>query len=248
MARRELVNWDPRQTDIEAVLARAEVEECGLIPSGSNYVFLLTLRDREAGAGYAVYKPRRGEAPLWDFPDGTLYKRERAAYLVSRDLGWNFVPPTIIRDGPYGPGMVQVFIPNDPRVHFFTLRDDHGAEMRRIALFDAVTNNADRKGGHCLADADGRVWGIDHGLCFHESGKLRTVIWDYSGESVDSGLIADLQELSVRLASSTPIRQELEQLLNRSEFQAFRQRVDRMVRKPVYPHPGTHRAVPWPPV
>lgn len=248
MARRELVNWNPRRTDIETVLERAEIDECGLIPTGSNYVFLLSLRDAEAGAGYGVYKPRKGEAPLWDFPDGTLYKRERAAYLVSRDLGWDFIPPTIIRDGPYGIGMVQLFIPNDPRVHFFTLRDEHEREMRRIALFDAVTNNADRKGGHCLADAQGNVWGIDHGLAFHESNKLRTVIWDYRGEPVDQELIADLQGFSIRLAGSSAIRRELEQLLDRSEFEAFRRRVERMIRKPVYPQPGMHRPVPWPPV
>lgn len=248
MARRELVNWSPRRTDIEAILERAQVDECGLIPSGSNYVFLLTLRDAEAGAGYAVYKPRKGEAPLWDFPDGTLYKRERAAYLVACDLGWNFVPPTIIRDGPYGVGMVQLFIPNDPRAHFFTLRDEHEPEMRRIALFDVITNNADRKGGHCLADADGAIWGIDHGLTFHESNKLRTVIWDYSGGRVDGTLIEDLQRLSVRLAGKSAIRRELEQLMSRSEFEALRQRVERMIRKPVYPQPGMHRSVPWPPV
>ena len=131
-------NWDPHEPSVAEVLTRAEITDCKLIPSGSNYVFLVSLEDSETGSGLAVYKPQRGEAPLWDFPDGTLYRRECAAYLLAHDLGWNFIPPTVIRDGPYGVGSVQLFIPNDPRVHFFTLRDDHEPEMRRIALFDAV--------------------------------------------------------------------------------------------------------------
>ena len=130
---------------------------------------------------------------MWDFPDGTLYRRERAAYLLATDLGWEFIPPTIIRDGPYGIGMVQLFIPNDVHANFFTLRDTYADDMRRMALFDAVSNNADRKGGHCLLGNDGRIWGIDHGLTFHESNKLRTVIWDYSEEQIPAALVADLE-------------------------------------------------------
>jgi uncharacterized repeat protein (TIGR03843 family) len=244
----ELANWDPYRGSVAAALARAEIGECDLLPTGSNYVFLVTLRDREEGEGLAVYKPRRGEAPLWDFPDGTLYRRERAAYLVSVDLGWNFVPPTIIRDGPHGVGMVQLFIPNPPRDNFFTLRDDHADEMRRIALFDVVTNNADRKGGHCLLGADGRVWGIDHGLTFHESNKLRTVIWDYSEDAIPPSLMEDLAGLAVRLNQSSAIRDGLRALLDPSEVDALRRRVETLLRERVYPRPGYHRSVPWPPV
>lgn len=248
MAVQEHLNWCPDMPEIEAVLERAEIEEHALIPSGSNYVFLLKLRDAQEGEGLAVYKPRKGEAPLWDFPSGTLYKRERAAYLLSRALGWEFIPPTIVRNGPYGTGMVQLFIPNDARQHFFTLRDEHEAEMRRIAVFDAIANNADRKGGHCLSGPDGRIWGIDHGLTFHESDKLRTVIWDYSGEQIEPVLLGDLQRLSTQLNCESAVRAALKELLRGAEFDALRRRLERLIRKPQYPKPGLSRSVPWPPV
>jgi hypothetical protein len=244
----ELANWEPSREGIETILDRAEIEDCTLLPTGSNYVFLVRLRHPVEGIGLAVYKPRRGEAPLWDFPDGTLYRRERAAYLVARDLGWDFVPPTIIRDGPYGIGMVQLFIPNDPRANFFTLRDDHAMDMRRMALFDAVCNNADRKGGHCLLGTEGGIWGIDHGLTFHESNKLRTVIWDYSDEPISSALIGDIEGLVDRLDTPSTIREALRELLQPSEIHALRNRIERLLRTRVYPRPGSHRAVPWPPV
>jgi hypothetical protein len=244
----QLSNWNAEAPNISDVLCRAEVSDCKLIPSGSNYVFLITLQDAEAGTGFGVYKPRRGEAPLWDFPDGSLYRRERAAYLVATDLKWAFIPPTVVRDGPYGIGSVQLFIPNDPRANFFTLRDTHESEMRRIALFDAVANNADRKGGHCLLGPEGRVWGIDHGLTFHVSNKLRTVIWDYSEEPVDPSLVRDLQALAERLENDSAIRCELNDLLDVNEVDSLRRRVDDILERPYYPRPGMRRAVPWPPV
>ena len=240
--------WDPARVDGEVILERAAIEDCEPVPSGSNYVFLLCLSDPGEGQGYAIYKPRRGEAPLWDFPDGTLYRRERAAYLVSKELGWDFIPPTIVRDGPYGIGMVQLFIPNNPRINFFSLRETHEPELRRMAVFDAITNNADRKGGHCLEGPDGKVWGIDHGLTFHESNKLRTVIWDYRGDTVEPELLADLQKLSARLGKQGPFVQALGELLHPVETGALRQRVELMIKKPIYPSPGLHRSVPWPPV
>ena len=131
----------------------------------------------------AVYKPQRGERPLWDFPDGTLCHREVAAYELSEALGWSIVPETVLRDGPYGIGMVQRFVDHDPDDHYFTLLEAHMDDFRRFAAFDVLANNADRKGGHCLlAQRDGHIWGIDHGLTFHVADKLRTVIWDFAGE------------------------------------------------------------------
>ena len=248
MQRHASLNWDPSRSDIEAVLERAVVEDCRLVPSGSNYVFLLDLCDDEAGHGQAIYKPRKGEAPLWDFPSGTLYRRERAAYLLSCDLDWRFIPPTVIRDGPYETGSVQLYIPNDPELTFFTLRDAYASDMRRMAVFDAITNNADRKGGHCLQGPDGRIWGIDHGLTFNVDHKLRTVIWDYSDEPIEPSLVADLVGLRDRLAGQSAVRDALKELLDASEIEALRRRVMQLAERPVFPSPGFHRSVPWPPV
>jgi len=244
----DLANWDPHKHRIAEILTRAEIEDCQLLPSGSNYVFLLRLRHPDAGEGLAIYKPRQGEAPLWDFPDGSLYRRERASYLLAVDLAWDFIPPTIIRDGPYGVGMVQLFIPNDPGDNFFTLRENHQDELRRIALFDAISNNADRKAGHCLLGLDGHLWGIDHGLTFHPSHKLRTVIWDYSDEAIPAALLAELAGLAARLGGGSSILAALAELLGSDEIEALRSRVSRILREPFYPRPGSHRAVPWPPV
>lgn len=244
----ELSQWDPQTPGIGDVLSRAEITDCKLLPTGSNYVFLVSLSDPEAGTGEAVYKPQRGEAPLWDFPEGSLYRRERASYLLAADLAWSFIPPTVVRDGPYGIGTVQLYIPNDPRLNFFNLRDTHAAELRRMALFDAIANNADRKGGHCLLGPDNHIWGIDHGLTFHVENKLRTVIWDYSEEPVAAELVADLEALSMRLEGSSPIRASLDDLLHKTEVRALHRRVDSLLDQPVYPRPGMRRAVPWPPV
>ena len=240
--------WEPCSPGVAEVLTRAEVTDCKLLPSGSNYVFLVSLADAETGSGFGVYKPRRGEAPLWDFPDGSLYKRELAAYLLAQDLGWEFIPPTVVRDGPYGVGSVQLFIENDPNANFFTLRDSYETEMRRIALFDAVANNADRKGGHCLLGADGRIWGIDHGLTFHVSDKLRTVIWDYSEEPIAPELLADLAGLATRVAAGAAIQERLSGLLDPAEIAALVFRIQDLLSRSVYPRPGMRRAVPWPPV
>src|SRR3990170_3172818 len=150
-------SWDPDRTDILDVLREANVEEEALLAAGSNYVFLLKMQHRSAGEGYAVYKPQRGEAPLHDFPNGTLYKREYASYQVSEALGWRIVPPTVVRERGLssGVGALQLFVVHDPAQHYLTLKDGREEAMRRVALFDWLTNNADRKGGHCLLDAQG---------------------------------------------------------------------------------------------
>src|SRR5690606_34583588 len=147
---------------------------CELIPWGSNYTFAAALVDQQGGRCLAVYKPRRGEAPLYDFPSGTLFLRERAAYLAARLLGWDFIPPTIIRTGPHGIGSVQLFVEAEENAHYFEFHRQRAAELQSMALFDLLVNNADRKAGHCLLGKDGRVWGIDHGLTFHHLPKLRT--------------------------------------------------------------------------
>ena len=162
------------------------------MPWSSNATFLAKL-EHDGVESLAIYKPRKGERPLWDFPRGTLCDREVAAHLVSEALGWDIVPLTILRDGPAGVGMVQRFVDHDPEEHFFTLRERFGDMFRRFALFDVVINNADRKSGHCLRDRHDHVWGIDHGVSFHAAVKLRTVIWDYEGEPIGPADLAALQ-------------------------------------------------------
>ena len=239
-------NWRADWPELLDVLTRAEVRESKLLPTGSNYVFILALEDDEAGAGVAVYKPRRGEAPLWDYPGGTLYRRERAAYLLSEALGWGIVPPTVVREGPHGAGMVQLHIDHQPRANFFTIRDQRVAELQRMALFDVLANNGDRKGGHCLVDREDRLWGIDHGLTFHAQGKLRTVIWDYVGEPVPDGLCQDVERLLHMLQRGHPAIGELDSLLDKAERRALRARVEQALAVRVYPAPPPWRPVPWP--
>ncbi|WP_029215247.1 SCO1664 family protein [Kallotenue papyrolyticum] len=230
-------------------LAQGQLDVLGLMPDSSNYTFLVEIDDGELH-GLAVYKPRRGERPLWDFPRGTLCQREVAAYLVSEALGWQIVPPTVLRDAhPYGVGSVQLFIDADPDAHYFTLRGSDHAAFKRIAAFDLVTNNADRKGGHILKDRQGRLWGIDHGITFHVEPKLRTVIWDYAGQPVPDTLLDDVRTLAERLERADDmLSMRLRELLDRAEIDALRRRIERLLRRPRYPEPGSGRSVPWPPI
>ena len=241
-------SWRPDRPGILDVLNEAEVEEQALLAAGSNYVFLLRMRHPDAGEGYAVYKPQRGEAPLSDFPDGTLYGREHAAYLVSEALGWHLVPPTIVRaDGlEHGVGMLQVFVVHDPSQHYFTLKDGREDQMQRIALFDWLTNNADRKGGHCLLDREGRMWCIDQGLTFHSEEKLRTVIWDYQGQPVPAGLVDEVLDFGARLQSDADLRSQLLKLVTERELSKLEERIALIDRLRVYPSPPPWRPYPWP--
>ncbi len=191
------------------------------MPWSSNATFLvdLSLGNDEV---LAIYKPQRGERPLWDFPRGTLCRREVAAYEISRALGWNIVPETVLRDGPAGIGMVQQFVDHDPEEHYFTLLADHQDDFRRMALFDIVINNTDRKGGHCLrATADGRIFGIDHGVAFHSMWKLRTVIWDFAGETIGPDECDGVRKLMDEVCGGA-LGAELYQLLDRFELDALR--------------------------
>ena len=181
------------------LLTRGKLQPQGLLPWGSNYTFLvrITLDDVETAA---IYKPREGERPLWDFPDGTLCQREVAAFVVSQALGWLIVPPTILRDGPHGIGMVQFYIDCNPEEHYFTLQEEtrfHG-QFKQIALFDLLVNNADRKAGHCLRDENDHIWAIDHGVCFAVEPKLRTVIWEFAGQPIPDQLVNNLKTLRAR--------------------------------------------------
>src|SRR5207237_2565294 len=178
----------------------------------------------------AIYKPVAGERPLWDFPPG-LYRREVAAYLLSEWLGWGLVPETLVREGPLGIGSLQRFVPADFEQHYFTLleRPEHHDVLKAICAFDLIANNADRKGGHCLLGQDGRLWSVDHGLCFHANPKLRTVMWDFAGQPVPEDLVAD----AARLAVSVPV--QLAALLDDDEGEALAARAAALVRKPVFP-------------
>ncbi len=229
-------------TSALATLETGEVELKGRMPWSSNATFLVEVRagDKETAA---IYKPRRGEQMLWDFPTG-LYQREVAAFHLSEALGWNLVPETIARDdGPHGPGSFQRFVAADFTQHYFTLLEQpqHVPQLRRIATFDLLANNADRKSGHCLLTEDGHIWAIDHGLCFHEDNKLRTVMWDWAGEEVDAALLPDLAALQER-----GLPPDLRECLTREEVDALEARIDEVLRYPVFPHPTSRRAYPWP--
>jgi uncharacterized repeat protein (TIGR03843 family) len=228
------------------LLCHGRVLSCELIPWGSNYTFLVALSHGDRPELLAVYKPRRGEAPLWDFPDGTLYRRERAAFLAARALGWDFIPLTVIRDGPEGIGSMQLFVETEghPLRPQFTAA--HRQELARIALFDLVANNADRKAGHCLLGVDGRVWGIDHGLTFHTQPKLRTVLWEFYREAIPPPLLADLRGLLENRARRTALAAELEELLTPAEVRAFFARAERVLEAGRYPSLDSYRVRPWP--
>jgi uncharacterized repeat protein (TIGR03843 family) len=193
-----------------------------------------------------VYKPVRGERPLWDFPDGTLAGREVAAYLVSEATGWEVVPPTVLRDGPFGTGMCQLWVDVDETVDLAALaRSDH-PDLNRMAVFDAVVNNADRKGGHLLPRADGRVQGVDHGICFSAEDKLRTLLWQWRGTPLSQEAVDVLSRLRAELEGG--LGERLHEHLTRREVQATTRRVDRLLETRMHPEPSPDwPAIPWPP-
>ncbi len=240
-------------TDHEIVraLVEGEIEEKGLLPYSSNYAFLITVHHRRQEIP-SVYKPRRGENPLWDFPAGTLCQRETAAFVVSEALGWGVVPPTVLRDGPRGPGSIQFFIDCDPDIHYFNMREDarYAPALRRLTLFDYLINNADRKAGHCLYGYDERMWAIDHGICFHHQYKLRTVIWEFAGEPIEEELLANLESFATSLKQvASPVHRTLNHLLSPPEQQALCHRVKQLEQTRQYPLPPAHqRNYPWPPI
>ncbi len=234
----------------EALLTASGVELLGLLPNSSNYTFLARLElSGDGGAALAVYKPAQGESPLWDFPAGSLHRREVAAYRLARFLGWPLIPPTVIRErAPMGVGSLQLFIEAASRNAFFDIRDDTPEELLPVALFDVLTNNADRKAGHHLRDGSGRLWVIDHGLTFHADQKLRTVIWDFAGEPLPAAYRSDLERASAALESGE-LRGRLRGLVGARELQLLRRRVDGVLDGAWrFPEPSSAWSVPWPPV
>jgi hypothetical protein len=230
------------------VASAASPDTIGLLSTGElrPLAFLAEISDRNRRA-LAIYKPRAGEAPLWDFPDGTLCAREVAAYELSRALGWPPIPPTVLRNGPHGPGSVQLFIEFDPDRHYFNLRGGRLEPFKAVAAFDVLANNGDRKAGHCLMDQGGTIWVVDHGVCFSEDPKLRTVIWDFADQSVPSSLLSDVARVRQELRSG-PLRDGLLRLLSDGELEAIRRRAAALLRSGRFPRPGTTRPIPWPPV
>jgi uncharacterized repeat protein (TIGR03843 family) len=245
----------PAEAAALRILREGAVEVRGLFRLGSNATFLCQLSSA-AGSLQAVYKPVRGERPLWDFPAGTLAKREAASYELACLLGWNFVPPTIFRkDGPLGPGSFQEYMDLDLEQNYFLIRDRDPEAMRRVAAFDVLINNADRKAMHVLRDRSGRIWLIDHGVCFHREWKLRTVIWDFAGEPLPE----DVRRVLEKFTSSKPrvhlsqkadfrkgLRGALSGLISADEIHAIESRAGSLRHAGEFPFPGPGLSVPWP--
>lgn len=238
--------------DEQRLLREGEIELLGRMPYASNATFLVRVCPAEAHGDaaededpelLAIYKPARGERPLWDFPSG-LYRREVAAWVLAEHLGWDLVPTTVARqEGPFGEGSLQRFVEADVDQHYFTMLEepDLHDQLRRIAAFDLVVNNTDRKGGHLLIDADRHIWCIDNGLAFHAEPKLRTVIWDFAGEDVPAAILDD-----VRRVTSGPPPRELGDLLDPFERDALVTRARALVHLGEFPGDPTGHAYPWP--
>ncbi|MEV5886483.1 SCO1664 family protein [Streptomyces sp. NPDC052020] len=256
------------------LLARGELTVRGRIREASNAALYCTVT-YEGRRAACVYKPIAGERPLWDFPDGTLAGREVAAYEVSEATGWGLVPPTVLREGPYGEGMCQLWIEAAPDAELLALvegeepgpgwkaiglaevgegrtallvhADDE--RLRRLAVLDAVINNADRKGGHLLPDGAGRLYGIDHGVTFHAEDKLRTLLWGWAGEPLTDEAVAVLGGLREALADGGALAARLAGLITPAEIGATRARVEALLASGRHPEPGGQwPAIPWPPV
>ena len=239
--------WRPsvsRETHL--LLKHGEIHTCDDLGWGSNFTFCVNLFYEDLQTR-AVYKPRRGERPLWDFPEGTLYRREYAAFLVSQAIGWSFIPPTAIRAGPHGVGSVQLFVDARPPRSIRELLECRDDDLARVAAFDFITNNADRKAGHLLRDPDGRLWSIDHGLCFNVVPKVRTVLLHYCGESIPEQVLADLERFCADQHLLQGLIDALRPLLEDEELNAFVQRLEWILDRRVYPALDPYRSVPWPP-
>jgi hypothetical protein len=234
-------------TDDEALrlLREGTIDLEGRLLDASNVTLIGTIRAGEL-VGECVYKPVRGERPLWDFPDGTLAGREISAFLVSEAMGWRIVPPTVLRDGPFGTGIVQLWVDGDPEVDLAAFVRRDLPALRRMAVFDAVVNNADRKGGHIIPMPDGHVYGVDHGICFSVDPKLRTLLWRWAGTPLPVAALEVLERLGDDLRGD--LGEQLHEHLTRSEVQCTQRRVTQLLRTQVHPEPsGEWPALPWPP-
>jgi len=241
------------------ILQYGELEVASLLPWSSNYTFMVQVCGPEVNGNpvalSAVYKPRRGERPLWDFAQGTLCLRERAAFLISNAIGWEIVPPTVLRKASQGLGSIQFFIEHNPEHHYFTFEGEpaYRTQLQKIVLFDILTNNADRKSGHVLLQENmvdfSHLWGIDHGICFHEEYKLRTVIWEFAGQPIPADLLQDLIHIQTTLEiNGSELTKQLNELLSPAEIAAMQKRVNHLIRQGMFPAPGPGRHYPWPPI
>lgn len=229
--------------NLQQAFRHGELEIKGQFTLGSNYTFLVEIT-YEDQTHPAVYKPTRGEQPLWDFEENTLALREVAAYIVSEALGFHIVPFTALREqGPYGAGSLQQFIPHDPDHHYFNFTAEEKLFLKPVALFDLLVNNADRKGGHVFFEENtNKLVAIDHGICFHQEDKLRTVLWDFGGQEIPDDLLS-------RLAISSNLLTDLQPYLSPGELLALQSRADSILKKRTFPRqPRDRRAVPWPPL
>lgn len=239
-----MTTFDPYRK-LHTALQCGEYELKGQFVLGSNYTFLVEVHHE--GASYpAVYKPSRGEQPLWDFPENTLASREVAAYIVSEALGFHFVPYTTLRDdGPHGGGSLQQFIEYDPQYHYFNFTPEDRQLLRPVALFDLLINNADRKGGHIFFEnATHKLYAIDHGICFHEEDKLRTVLWDFGGQKIPKALLE-----RIHLVTGPDLQTKLHPYLSPIEVEALCARAEYILKRGTFPRqPRDRRAMPWPPL
>jgi hypothetical protein len=228
---------------LQTALQHGDLQLKGQFMLGSNYTFLVEVT-HEDETYPAVYKPSKGEQPLWDFPENSLAQREVAAYLVSEALGFHFVPFTALReDGPHGAGSIQQYIEYDPEYHYFNFSEEDKALLRPVVLFDLLVNNADRKGGHVFFENDThKLFAIDHGICFHEDDKLRTVLWDFGGQKIPGDLLS-------RIKLGPDLIADLERYLNPREISALCARADSILKRGIFPRqPRDRRAMPWPPL
>ena len=239
----------PRADFILKCLQKGEVNLEGEFMWGSNYTFMVDVC-YEGEVIRGVYKPTRGERPLWDFPTASLARREAAAYLISEALGWELVPPTVYRrEAPIGPGSLQLFIEHNPEYHYFNFSQTDRQRLQPVALFDIMINNADRKGSHVLIDPENHLWLIDHGICFHVEDKIRTVIWDFAGESIPKQYNDEMRAFLEKLNSSPDLVERIGKLINSREIAALKARTTWLLERGRYPNPHPdRRPYPWPPI
>ena len=223
----------------------ADIKNCDWLLAGSNQVFVVRM-EINGKEFNSIYKPRKGEAPLWDFPDGTLFKREYAAFLLSIEIGWYFVPPTIIRDGPFGIGSMQHMVEIQKGTRNYSRRLISNSELKKIILFDYLVNNADRKISHLLTDKYDQLWIVDHGLTFNSVPKLRTVFWDYAGKKIPRELIDQVRVLRDKLKHDGSFKTLLLRLLDKEEIEALDFRIRQILKNTIFPHPASPWSVPYP--
>jgi len=234
---------------ILTALQKGDLTVTGQFMQSSNYTFLSQVKYQNLEF-QAVYKPQKGETPLWDFPEGTLCKREVAAYFLSENLGWDLVPPTVFRrKAPLGLGALQLYVDHDPNQHYFSFDEINRQRLKPAVLFDLILNNADRKGGHILLDENNHLWLIDHGTTFHTDFKLRSVVWEFAGQEIPDNLLSTVEHLGQALSNNANIKKELLQMLSESEIHALQSRINILLQLKTFPFPDKNRrTIPWPPL